>query len=65
MLGLGGWVFFRMALTSPLNSSASPFSSFWQISSMAVTYSMVGGLLDVMEKFGPWASNLDSASVSG
>ena len=32
---------------------------------MAVTHSMVGVLLDVIAKFGPWANNWDSVSVNG
>ena len=54
-----------MAFTSPLNSSASPLSSFWHTSSMVVTQSMVGGLLDVKAKLGLWVNKLLSACDSG
>ena len=65
MLALGGWAFFRMALTAPLNESASHCSSFWQTSSMVVTHSIVGELLDVTAKLGLWANNFVSTSVNG
>ena len=42
---LGGCIFLRMALTSPLNSSASPLTIFWHVLSIDVITSIVGWCL--------------------
>ena len=43
ILALGGWIFFRTAFTSALNSSASPWARFWKVCSTAAMYSPIGG----------------------
>ena len=65
MLDLGGWIFFRTALTSALNSSASPWAKFWHVCSTAAIYSPMGGHLGVIAKFVPWVNSFSWASMSG
>ena len=59
------YVFLMMVFTSPLNSSASPCCNLLHAHSIAATYSVTGGLLGTMAKFGPWANNFSYALVKG
>ena len=65
ILGLGGCVFLRICLISPRSSSAFPFSSCRHAFSICEMYSLTGGSLVVIAKFGPRASAFSCASVRG
>ena len=65
ILGLGGCVFLRICLISPRSSSAFPFSSCRHAFSICETYSLTGGSLVVIAKFGPRASAFSCTSVRG
>ena len=65
MLYSGGCTFFRMALTSPLNSSASPHFNCVQACSMDAMYFSTGRHLGTIAKFCPWDNTFTCTSVKG
>ena len=64
MFNLGGCIFFRMDLISPLSSSASPCFSCEHACSIKAMYSPTGGHLGTTAKFGPCNKTFNCASIS-
>ena len=65
MLFAGVLIFLRMALISPLNSSALPGINFVQAFSIEAMYSPTGGFLGRMAKLGPLDNIFFCVSVRG
>ena len=53
ILDLGEFIFLKMDLISPLNSSASPCFTFWHTFSTWAMYCPIGGSCVIMAKLGP------------
>ena len=65
MFDMGGCIFSKMVLISPLSSSASPCLSCDHACSMEAMYSPTGGDLGTMAKLGPCDKIFSCASVRG
>ena len=63
MFGLGGCIFLKICLVSPLSSSAFPCFSCWHILSIWEIYLLTVGSLATITKFGPWPRAFSCASV--
>ena len=65
MLGLGGCMFLKICLVSPLSSSTFPCFSCWHTLSIWEIYLLTVSSLATTAKFGPWSRAFSCASVRG
>ena len=65
MFSLGGQMFFKINLISPLSSSAFPCFNCWHTLSVSDMYSLTGGSLVTTAKLGPQTRAFSCTSVRG